>query len=78
MIRQPQLDALQRARTEEFVRAAVADLRATVPERVRGHGHAELAAAVVEEMERCRAAGIDGDRAVLRAIRERFRRPALA
>ena len=69
---------LQRARTEEFVRAAVADLRATFPEQLRGRGDDALAAAVIEELERCRADGIDGDRAVLRAIRERFRRPVLA
>lgn len=78
MIRQAQLEALQRARTGEFVRAAVAHLRMTCPDRVRGRGDAELAAAVGEELERCRADGIDGDRAILRAIRERFARPVLA
>lgn len=77
-IRQQQLDALQRARGEQFVREAVIDLRATLPDLVAGRSDEALAAEVSEELERCRAEGIDAAGAVRRAIRERFRRPGLA
>jgi len=77
-IRQQQVDAMQRARTAQFVRETVAHLRATLPDLVAERSDAALAEAVSEELERCRASGIESDGAVWRAIVARFRRPALA